>query len=57
MLDATPVGGDSVDVRMRRAQDAAEHAREAEEQAVEAAQESKDRSDHARQVASAAAHA
>jgi len=50
VLDATPVGGDSVEVRMRRARDAAERAKEAEERAVEAAQESKERSDHARQV-------
>ena len=50
VLDATPVGGDSVDVRMRRARESAERAREAEEQAVEAAQESKERSDHARRV-------
>jgi colicin import membrane protein len=50
VVDATPLGGDSVDIRMRRARDAAEHARDAEERAVEAAQESKDRSNHARQV-------
>ena len=43
-----PVGGDSVDIRMRRAREPAERAREAEERAVEAAQESKERSDHAR---------
>lgn len=50
VADATPVGGDSVDIRMKRARDAAERAREAEEQAVEAALESKDRSNHVRQV-------
>lgn len=50
VLDAAPVGGDSVEVRMRRAREAAERARDAEERAVEAAQESKDRSDHARRV-------
>jgi colicin import membrane protein len=49
VADATP-GGDSVDIRMKRARDAAERAREAEEQAVEAAHESKDRSNHVRQV-------
>lgn len=50
VADATPVGGDSVDVRMKRARDAAERAREAEDRALEAARESKDCSDHARQV-------
>lgn len=50
VLDATPVGGDSVDVRLRRAREAAERAREAEEQAVAAAQESKERADNARRV-------
>ena len=34
MLDAAPSGGDSVDLRMKRAREAAERAREAEEQAV-----------------------
>jgi colicin import membrane protein len=41
VVDASPVGGDSVDVRIRRARDAAERAREAEDQAREAAQEAK----------------
>ena len=50
VADAAPVGGDSVDVRMRRARDAAERARDAEDRALEAARESKDSSDHARQV-------
>jgi DNA repair exonuclease SbcCD ATPase subunit len=50
VVDATPFGGDSVDVRMRRAQDAGERAREAEERAAEAAHESKERSAHARDV-------
>jgi colicin import membrane protein len=50
VVDAAPVGGDSVEIRMKRAQDAAEHAREAEDRALEAARESKDRADHARQV-------
>jgi DNA repair exonuclease SbcCD ATPase subunit len=50
VIDAAPVGGDSVDIQLRRAQDAGERAREAEDRAVEAARESKDRSDHARQV-------
>jgi colicin import membrane protein len=49
-IDATPIGGDSVDARMKRARDAAARAREAEEQALEAAQESKDRANHARHV-------
>ena len=50
VVDAAPVGGDSVEIRMKRAQDAAERAREAEERAVDAARESKDLADHARQV-------
>jgi DNA repair exonuclease SbcCD ATPase subunit len=50
VVDATPFGGDSVDIRMRRAQEAGERAREAEERAAEAAHESKDRSEHARDV-------
>ncbi len=50
VADATPIGADSVDVRMQRARDAAERAREAEEQAVEAAQESKERSEEARRT-------
>lgn len=50
VVDAAPVGGDSVDIRMKRAHDASERAREAEDRAVEAARESKDRSEHARQV-------
>jgi hypothetical protein len=50
VVDAVPVGGDSVELRMRRAQDAGERAREAEDRAVEAARESKDLSEHARQV-------
>ena len=41
VVDAAPVGGDSVDVRIRRAQDAAERAREAEDRAREAAQDAK----------------
>ena len=31
VVDAAPLGGDSVEVRMRRAQEAAERAREAED--------------------------
>jgi hypothetical protein len=50
MVDASPIGGDSVEVRMRRAREAAEEAQAAEDQAMEAAQESKQRSDHAREV-------
>jgi colicin import membrane protein len=49
LADAAP-GGDSVEVRMKRARDAAEQAREAEERAIEAAQESKEASEHASQV-------
>jgi hypothetical protein len=50
VVDAAPIGGDSVEVRMRRAQDAGERAREAEDRAVEAARESKDLAAHVRQV-------
>jgi colicin import membrane protein len=50
VVDASPVGGDSVETRMKRARDAAERAREAEERALEAAREAKERSEHARQV-------
>lgn len=50
VVDASPIGGDSVEIRMRRAHDAGVRAREAEGQAVAAAQESKARSDHAREV-------
>src|SRR4029450_12408828 len=49
VVDAAPVG-DSVDIRARRAHDAAERAREAEERAVEAARMSKERADRAREV-------
>ena len=49
VVDAAPVG-DSVEIRARRAHNAAEHAREAEERAVEAARVSKERADHARAV-------
>lgn len=50
VVDAAPGGGDSVEIRMRRARDANERAREAENRAVEAARQSKERSDHAREV-------
>ncbi|MFZ0090482.1 MAG: hypothetical protein WAL63_13295 [Solirubrobacteraceae bacterium] len=50
VVDAAPFGGDSIDIRMRRAQDAGERARDAEERAAEAAHESKERSEHARDV-------
>lgn len=50
MVDAAPVGGDSVNIRMRRAQEAGARAREAEDHAVAAAQESKASSNHARDV-------
>ena len=49
LVDATPVG-DSVEIRARRARDAAERAREAEERAVEAARESKSLADRAHEV-------
>ena len=48
--DAMPGGSDSIQVRMKRAQDAADDAREAEQRAVEAAQEARERSDHALHV-------
>ena len=50
LVDSAPVSGDSVEIRVRRAQDAAERAREAENRAAEAARESKALADHARQV-------
>ncbi len=49
IVDAVPFG-DSVEIRMRRAEEAGERAREAEEQAVAAAREAKARSDQAREV-------
>ena len=48
--DAVPFGDDSIELRLKRAEDAAERAREAEQEAVEAAQEAKDRSDYAVEV-------
>jgi hypothetical protein len=50
VIDAAPFGGDSIDVRMRRAEEAGERAREAEDRAVQAAREAAARSDEARQV-------
>lgn len=50
VVDTAPVGGNSVEIRLKRAQDAGEQAREAEDRAVQAAQESRDRADHASQV-------
>jgi len=50
VVDAVPGGGDSVDVRMKRAREAAARAREAEERAVAAAQESKERSNYVRHL-------
>jgi len=47
---ATPGGGDSITVRLKRAQDAADRARDAEERAAEAAQDAKDRANHALHV-------
>ena len=49
VVDAAPVG-DSVEIRARRAHDAAERARDAEERAVEAARRSKELADRAREV-------
>src|SRR5829696_302895 len=49
VVDAAPVG-DSVEIRMRRAREAAERAREAEDRAVEAGRESEERADYAQQV-------
>src|SRR4029453_11215107 len=50
VVDAAPVGGDSVEIRMKRAREAAGRAGEAEERAVEAGRESKERSEYAGQV-------
>src|SRR4029453_18540774 len=47
IIDAAPLGGDSVDMRMRRAKEAAERARETEQEAVHAAQVARDRAEHA----------
>jgi colicin import membrane protein len=52
VADVVP-GGDSVEIRMKRARAAAERAREAEEEALAAAEESKRSSDEAGQVAKA----
>ena len=49
MADAAPVG-DSVEIRMKRAREAADRAREAEQRALEAGQEAQDRADDAREV-------
>jgi colicin import membrane protein len=49
VVDAAPVG-DSVEIRVRRARDAAEHARDAEARAVEAAREAKGLAEIALQV-------
>ena len=57
ITDAAPGDGNSVEVRMRRAQEASERARDAEERAVEAEQEAKEYSDHVRKVSDAAAPA
>jgi colicin import membrane protein len=50
IVDAAPVGGDSVELRVERARDAAARAREAEDRALEAARESKGLAEHARRV-------
>ena len=49
VIDAAPVG-DSVEIRMKRAREAAERAQEAEERALEAEQESEECADHAHEV-------
>jgi chromosome segregation ATPase len=50
VIDSTPVGGDSVEIRIRRAQDAAERAQEAEDEARAAAQDAKADAERARQI-------
>ena len=50
VVDAAPGDGNSVEIRMRRAQEASERAREAEQQALEAQQEAQERADHAKKV-------
>ena len=50
VVDAAPLGGDSVDVRIRRARDAAERAREAEDRAREAAQDAKACAERAKEI-------
>jgi colicin import membrane protein len=50
VVDAAPGGGDSLEIRMKRAREAAERAREAEERAAEAGREAKERSEYVRQV-------
>jgi F0F1-type ATP synthase membrane subunit b/b' len=50
VVDAAPFGGDSIEIKLRRAQDAAERAREAEERAREAAQDSKSQADKVKEV-------
>jgi colicin import membrane protein len=50
VADFTPIGEDSIDVRMKRARDAAERATEAEQRALEAAQEADELSKHVDEV-------
>jgi colicin import membrane protein len=50
LVDAAPVGGDSVDIRMKRAREAAERARDVEQEAVEASQAARGLAEHARKV-------
>jgi colicin import membrane protein len=50
VVDAAPVGGNSLETRMKRAREAAERAREAEERAAEAGREAKECSEYVRQV-------
>jgi hypothetical protein len=50
VIDAAPVGGDSVEIKLRRAQDAAERAREDEERAREAAQDARSQAEKVKEV-------
>ena len=56
LIDAAPVGGDSVDIRMKRAREAAERARAVEQEAVQSSQAARDFAERARKV-SARGHA
>ncbi|MBE1515752.1 coiled-coil domain-containing protein [Nesterenkonia halotolerans] len=51
IADTVPFGKDSLDVRIKRAQDALADARRSEQQAVELSQDAKERSETAKQVA------
>jgi chromosome segregation ATPase len=56
VVEVVPAGGDNIEVRIQRVQDAAEQAREAEHRALEAAQEAKECSDRALRLANEAEH-